>query len=89
MKEKFRFTDYRNNRWEDQERIITSIYGVRYVGDVKEELCIIAILSTTEPAKVVYLRYKNGELISRDVEYSTDTMGLCKKVQKYIDDLEK
>ena len=89
MKEKFRFTDYRNNRWEDQERITTSIYGVRNVGGVKEEIDIIAILSTTRPARVVYLRYENEELISREVEHSTDTMGLCKKVQKYIDDLEK
>lgn len=87
--EKFKFTDDRNDLWEDRDRLTTCIDGVRYVGDVKEELCIIAILSTTEPAKVVYLRYKNGELISRDVEHATDTMGLCKKVKKYIDDLEK
>lgn len=89
MKEKFIFTDDRNDLWEDRDRLTTCIDGVRYVGDVKEELCIIAILSTTEPAKVVYLRYENGELISREEEHSTDTMGLCKKVQKYIDDLEK
>lgn len=89
MKEKFRFTDYRNNRWEDMERITTSIYGVRNVGGVKEEIIIIAILSTTGPARVVYLLYENEELISREVEHSTDTMGLCKKVHKYIDDLEK
>lgn len=89
MKEKFRFTDDRNDLWEDRDRLTTCIDGVRYVGDVKEELSIIVILSTTGPARVVYLRYENEELISREVEHSIDTMGLCKKVQKYINDLEK
>lgn len=88
MEEKFRFTDYRNNLWVDQDRITTSIYGVRNVGDVKEELSIIVFLSTTEPAKVVYLRYRNDELISREVEAFTETMELGKKIRRYIDKLK-
>lgn len=87
--EKFIFTDDRNDLWEDRDRLTTCIDGVRYVGDIKEELCIIAILSTTEPAKVVYLRYKNSNLISREVETFTDTMELVKRVKKYVDNLEE
>ncbi|WP_288945591.1 hypothetical protein [uncultured Porphyromonas sp.] len=87
--EKFRLTDDRNDLWEDRDRLTTCIDGVRYVGDVKEELSIIVTLSTTELAKVVYLRYKNSNLISREVETFTDTMELVKRVKKYVDNLEE
>ncbi|WP_288945590.1 hypothetical protein [uncultured Porphyromonas sp.] len=89
MKEKFIFTDPGSCISECSDKLVTSIYGVRNVGDVKEGLRISVIIRTNAPASVVCRLYRNGEL--RNVEYwtSTDTMELGERVRSYIGDLEE
>lgn len=89
MEKKFIFTAPENCIREYRGTLRISIYGVRNVGEDYEELSITVITRTNAPAGVVCKFYRNSELISREEEHSTDTMGLCKKVKKYIDDLEK
>lgn len=89
MKEKFKFTDPGSCISECSDKLVTSIYGVRNVGDVKEELRISVIIRTHLPAGVVCRLYRNGELINVEDETSADTMELGKRVKAYIDNLEK
>lgn len=89
MEEKFKFTDSGNCISESNCKLITSIYGVRNVGDVKEELRISVIIRTHLPAGVVCRLYRNGDLINVEDWTSTDTMELGERVREYIDNLER
>lgn len=89
MKEKFIFTDDRNDLWEDRDRLTTCIDGVRNVGDDREALSITVIIRTNATAGVVCKLYRNGDLIKASEEYSDDAKELGKRVKEYIGDLEE
>lgn len=89
MKEKFKFTAPDNCICEYRDTLRISIWGVRNVGDDREELGITVITRTNAPAGVVCKLYRNGELIKASEEYSDDATELGKRIKAYIGDLEE
>lgn len=89
MKEKFIFTAPDNCIVESRGALRISIWGVRNVGEDKEELSITVITRTNAPAGVVCKLYRNGDLIKASEMYSEDAKELGKIVKDYIDNLEE
>lgn len=88
MKENFRFTAPDNCIREYRDTLRISIWGVRYVGEDKEELGITVITRTNAPAGVVCKLYRNGDLIKASEEYSDNATELGKRVKEYIGEIE-
>ena len=85
--EKFIFTAPDNCICEYRDTLRISVWGVRYVGEYKEEIGITVITRTNAPAGVVCKLYRDGELIKASEEYSDDAKVLGNSVKAYIDDL--
>ena len=88
MEKKFIFTAPDNCIVESRGTLRISIWGVRNVGEDKEELGITVITRTNAPAGVVCKLYRNGDLIKASEEYSDDATDLGKRVKEYIGDLD-
>lgn len=87
--EKFRFTDWKQARWEEYGQVATSMYGERTTNNVVESLLIKVTLNATEPSIVIFRHYFGDTLLDEVIRYYTDTMELVQGIKKYIDEKEK
>lgn len=89
MKEKFRFTNWRNAIWVEAGEVGTSIFGERLSAKGKEELFITITLSGGKLPRVVY-RYHLGDAFHEQVvKYYTDIVEMVQEIRNYIDEKEK
>lgn len=89
MKEKFRFTNWRNAIWVEADEVGTSIFGERLSANGKDELFITITLSGVKLPRVIYRYHKGDALHEQVVKYYGDISEMEKGIRKYIDDLEK
>lgn len=90
MKEKFRFTNWRNAIWVEADEVGTSIFGERLSANGKEELFITISLSGGPKLPRVIYRYHKGDALHEQVIKSyTDVVEMIQDIRKYVEEKEK
>lgn len=90
MKEKFRFTNWRNAIWVEADEVGTSIFGERLSANGKEELFItISLSGGPKIPRVIYRYHKGDALHEQVVKYYGDISEMEKEIREYIEEKEK